>query len=65
MEIARIGRILELGAEPRQVECDVLMNWEDGRIETVRLDTGEVVDSRAMNPEERQREMFRGKHTGD
>jgi hypothetical protein len=57
--IADIGRTLQTGTELREVDCETLIDDTNTRAETVRTDTGEVVDFRPLTPEERQREMFR------
>jgi len=58
-EIEQLGEVLEKGTEVREVECEVVLNWHDATRDTRRTDTGDVVDSRALSPKERQQELFR------
>jgi hypothetical protein len=44
-------------SEYREVECEVLSDHKKGIVTTTRLDTGEVIDERAMTTGERQREL--------
>lgn len=44
----------DTGVERRSVLCEERRNEQLHQIDTVRLDTGKVVDSRAMSAEERQ-----------
>lgn len=58
---ARIDELAESvksGRESRQVECRWSRNESLGRMELARMDTGEVIESRALTPEERQIKMF-------
>lgn len=48
----KLGRIVRAGAEERQVECEERDIMTALTIDTVRLDTGAVVGSRAMTKEE-------------
>lgn len=45
---------IQSGYEFREVECEVLRNYESGIIFVVRCDTGEQESSRPMTKEERQ-----------
>jgi hypothetical protein len=47
-----------LGSEMREVACFESPRWSERLVDIVRADTHEVVRTRAMQPEERQREMF-------
>lgn len=58
-EIADIGRTLQTGTELREVDCETVIDETAVRAETVRKDTGEIIDFRPLTPDERQREMFR------
>lgn len=49
-EVRRLTRIVEKRAEDRDVECEQRIDLERKLIEIVRLDTGEVVDTRGMTP---------------
>jgi hypothetical protein len=53
--ITDLGRALATGQEIRDVECEVVINWDADCVETLRTDTGEVVAQRPIRPEERQR----------
>ena len=46
------------GYEMRDVECEIERDFKNARITITRLDTGEIVESRAMTPEERQKKLF-------
>lgn len=61
--IADLGRTLQTGTELREVECETVFDETNTRAETVRTDTGEIIDFRPLTPEERQREMFRRNST--
>ncbi len=45
-------------AEDRLVKCKWVQVFEQRLVQLVRLDTGEIVESRAMSVEELQEEMF-------
>jgi hypothetical protein len=61
-EITRkLSRIIASKTEDREVECEITKDFERGTVTVHRCDTGEVVETRAMSPEERQEEMFKGK----
>lgn len=45
------------GTERRQVECEEIADYRTNRVETKRLDTGEIIDTRAMTAKERQTEL--------
>lgn len=45
------------GAEARSVECTVFHDYGKGKVETVRSDTFEVIESRPMVETERQLQM--------
>lgn len=42
----------------RPVECERQPDFTEGVLRTVRLDTGEIVRTRALTPEERQKKLF-------
>lgn len=54
-EARRLARVAREGKEDRRVECE----WRDdgAREICVRLDTGEIVDSRALSAARRQQEI--------
>jgi hypothetical protein len=56
-EIGRLGTIVRGGKELRQVECEDQHNYKNGTADRVRLDTGEVVQTRPLTEEERQQEL--------
>ena len=60
-EIGRLGRTLHTGIEYREVATVTVMNWTGECVETIREDTGAVVRSRPLLPEEKQHELFRRK----
>jgi hypothetical protein len=56
-QMRELGREIANRSEHRQVECRLVFYWELGRVESVRLDTGETVHSRPITAEERQQKM--------
>lgn len=56
-EIWRLKRIVLQKAEPRPVKCREIRDYRRAVVEVVRLDTGELVESRVMTEAERQREI--------
>jgi len=52
--IARLAAAVRSGTEPRQVEVSEMADPGAGIVSVVRGDTGEVIRTRAMTPEERQ-----------
>ena len=53
-EVARLSGVVSSKSEMREVECRTRKNYELGVVETVRVDTDEVVETRAMDVAERQ-----------
>jgi len=53
-ETKKLARIVDSGEEHRLVECYHSPNKERFEIDTVRIDTGEVVRSRPMDPSEKE-----------
>ena len=45
------------GYEYRDVDCEVEKNFRMGLVTTTRLDTGEIIEERAMTTEERQQAL--------
>ena len=45
------------GYEYRQTDCEILRDWEGKRIIVTRLDSGEVIEERAMLENELQRKL--------
>ena len=61
-EITRkLSRIIASKTEDREVECEITKDFERGVVTLHRCDTGEVVETRPMTPDERQEQMFRDK----
>lgn len=56
-EQVRVGNLLRQKYEMRDVEVEITCDYDAGIITIVRLDSGDVVESRAMNDAEKQREM--------
>lgn len=54
----RLANAIETHQEVRQISCVEERNEDNGTIDTIRTDTGEVIDSRLMTPAERQRDLF-------
>lgn len=50
--------VLESGAERREVECRTRRDYARGVIETVRADSGVVLETRPMTTREKQRDLF-------
>jgi hypothetical protein len=63
---AKLSTIVSSGTEDREVDCEVSKDFIHGKVTTVRMDTGEVVDERVMTAEERQDEFsFEGATSAD
>lgn len=56
-QFTELARQVRTRKEERMVECEERANWDDGRMETWRLDTGEMLRARDMTPQERQRTL--------
>lgn len=56
-EAARLGVVLSNGYEYRDIRCEVERDMEKGRMKVTRLDTGEVIEDRALRGDERQGEL--------
>lgn len=54
VNVEKLSRIVTDGGEQREVECLLIRNDREGSIETVRCDTGEIIDVRAQDAKERQ-----------
>ena len=50
----RLARLVADGVEKRPVECVVQADFIVNKAYTLRMDTGEVIDERALKPEEMQ-----------
>ncbi len=56
--IEEAQQAVRTGEEPQSVQIEHRRNEERRTIETVRLDTGEIIDTRPMTAEERQGKLF-------
>ena len=56
-EVELAAREISTGIEYRDVECKDVQVFARNQVDTVRLDTGEIVRSRVMQPNERQTAM--------
>lgn len=56
--IRKLSRFVESGEEPREVECEELWDYRQGKLVVTRLDTGVVVTERPLTPEERQGDLL-------
>lgn len=56
-EIAKLSHIVASGIEWRDIDCEVLMNFERGEVTTTRCDTGAVIEVRRMTMDEQQMEL--------
>lgn len=50
----RLAKMVADACEKRQVECVVQADFISNKAFTMRMDTGEVIDERALKPEEQQ-----------
>lgn len=57
-DIEKLQRAVRTGSEHQDVQIETRRNEDRRTIETVRLDTGEIIDSRPMTVEERQGKLF-------
>lgn len=58
---ARLATSIRTGEEDRDVECEIRKNFSTSSVTIVRIDTGEVVDTRVMDAAERQEELYEPK----
>jgi hypothetical protein len=56
-QLSAIAREVRSGAQERQVEVRREKDFDRNVEEVIRLDTGEVVETRALTPQERQGEL--------
>lgn len=66
--MGELANTVNNSTEQRDVKCRELLYVEENRIDVVRLDTGEVVDSRTATAEDRQEDLElqeREAHGGD
>lgn len=64
-ERVRLQGAVAKGTEDVSVMCHQLGNWSANLIRYVRTDTGEVIEQRAMEADERQAAMFPGGADGE
>lgn len=53
-EAHQLSGAVSKGYVVRPIECEEMRDYASGRVSTVRLDTGEVLNERAMTTDERQ-----------
>lgn len=53
-KVAAKSEVIRSGFELRQVETEVVLDYESGRATEVRKDTGEVIEDRELLPDELQ-----------
>ena len=58
LEMSAVAKEIRERAEYRDVEVKREKNYSEGTEETIRLDTGEVVSTRVLEPKERQIELL-------
>lgn len=58
-KVHRLAGVVGSKREDRQVPIVEEQDFEAGAVHTVRTDTAEIVATRGMTPEERQRSLFR------
>jgi hypothetical protein len=56
--VSELQTVVRSGVQHRLVDCEDRKNLAAGTIETYRLDTGEMVESRPMSGIEKQADMF-------
>lgn len=56
--ISELQTVVQSGVQHRLVDCEDRKNVAAGTVETYRLDTGEMVESRPMTGVEKQVDMF-------
>jgi hypothetical protein len=56
-EVRRLSNSVRDGAELRTVQCERRCNYSTGRVQDVRIDTGEVLSERDMTEDERQKDL--------
>ena len=58
LDITRLAEVVRDRQENRPVEVREIKNWDRLTMDTIRLDTGEVVGSRSMSRSERNASLF-------
>lgn len=54
----QLAKAIHTGKDERDVECEEVMVFETNTVQTKRVDTGEIVDQRAMTADERQTSLL-------
>jgi hypothetical protein len=54
-ELRKLSSVIRERAEWREVKCERRVNYTTGVVTDVRLDSGEVIEERAMTDDERQK----------
>jgi hypothetical protein len=57
-----LARTLRTGTEDRKVECTESKRFQDRMVDTIRMDTFQIISSRPMNPSELQEELDLQRH---
>ncbi len=60
--ISSCSEKIRAGYEFRTVECQDILDFENNKVLTYRLDNGQIIKERTMEPEERQKNLF---HDGE
>lgn len=55
-DVSRLAAAVRAKSEHREVQCEELRDWGNGRVLVVRMDTGQTIEDRTM-PEGMQREL--------
>ena len=50
---------IQTGYEFRNINCEVQRDYDTGQIQLIRIDTGEIIETRAMTASERQQDLFK------
>lgn len=50
----RLAELVSTGSEKREIECIVQADYGTGKAYTIRVDTGEIIDERALKADEKQ-----------
>jgi hypothetical protein len=56
-KLAHLATDVRTQTEVRSVECEEIANYDKGTVDTIRLDTGAIVDTRTMRDHDRQRKI--------
>jgi len=58
-KIHKASIMIKQGIEVRQIECEMVMDYNKNTVTLTRLDTNDVVDRRGMTNEEKQMTLFK------